>query len=117
MDRKLIQLALRQLIDNALKYSATASPLEIAAELEENRVLIMVRDHGPGIPAKYLDRIFDKFYRRSAGKQRIPGSGLGLHIAREIVRAHGGDLWASSELGQGSEFRMALPVAERGDEA
>ena len=117
VDRNLIQLALRQLIDNALKYSATASPLEIAAELEENRLLIMLRDRGPGIPAKYLDRIFDKFYRRGAGKQQIPGSGLGLHIAREIVRAHGGDLWANSEPGQGSEFRMALPVPERGDEA
>ncbi len=117
VDRKLIQLALRQLIDNALKYSATASPLEIATELEENRVLVMLRDRGPGIPAKYLDRIFDKFYRKSAGKRQIPGSGLGLHIAREIVRAHGGDLWANSEPGQGSEFRMALPVPEEGPEA
>ena len=113
VDRDLIQLALRQLIDNALKYSATGSPLEIAAELEEDRVLITLRDRGPGISAQYLDRIFDKFYRKSAGKQQIPGSGLGLHIAREIVRAHGGDLWADSEPGKGSEFRMALPAPEQ----
>ncbi|MDR3719457.1 MAG: DUF4118 domain-containing protein [Bryobacteraceae bacterium] len=117
VDRDLIQLALRQLIDNALKYSAPASALEIAALAEDNRVLITLRDRGPGIPAKYLERIFDKFYRKSAGKQQVPGSGMGLHIAREIVRAHGGDLLASSEPGQGSEFRMTLPVAEKEDEA
>jgi len=116
VDLDLIHLALRQLIDNALKYSAPASPLEIEAEAEEDRVLITLRDQGPGIPAKYLDRVFDKFYRKGAGKQQIPGSGLGLHIAREIVRAHGGDLWAKSEPGRGSEFRMTLPVRERGGE-
>ena len=117
VDRDLIQLALRQLIDNALKYSAPATPLEIEAEADENRVLITLRDRGPGIPAKYLDRVFDKFYRKGLGKQQIPGSGMGLHIAREIVRAHGGDLWASSQPGQGSEFHMTLPVQEKGDDA
>jgi signal transduction histidine kinase len=80
-------------------------------------VLITLRDRGPGIPAKYLERVFDKFYRKSAGKQQVPGSGMGLHIAREIVRAHGGDLLASSEPGQGSEFRMTLPAAEKENEA
>lgn len=117
VDPNLIQLALRQLIDNALKYSASASPLEVRAELEGNRVLIVLRDRGPGIPAQYLERIFDKFYRKVTGKQQIPGSGLGLHIAREIVRAHGGELWANSQPGQGSEFRLALPVPEQGNES
>ena len=117
VDCDLIQLALRQLIDNALKYSVPASPLEIAAEAKDDRVLITLRDRGPGIPAKYLDRVFDKFYRKGTGKQQIPGSGMGLHIAREIVRAHGGDLRASSEPGQGSEFHMTLPVQQKGDEA
>ena len=117
VDNDLIQLALRQLIDNALKYSAPGAPLEISAETEGNQVLLMLRDRGPGIPAKYLDRVFDKFYRKGQQKQQVPGSGLGLHIAREIVRAHGGDLWASSEPGQGSEFRMALPVLEENIEA
>jgi two-component system, OmpR family, sensor histidine kinase KdpD len=117
VDKDLIQLALRQLIDNALKYSAPASPLDLGAELEGNRVLILLRDRGPGIPEKYLDRIFDKFYRKEPAKQRVPGSGLGLHIAREIVRAHGGDLWAKSEPGQGSEFCMALAAPRESDEA
>lgn len=110
VDRDLIQLALRQIIDNALKYSSPTSPLEISAKEEGDQVLIVLRDRGPGIPEKYLGRIFDKFYRKDAVKQHIPGSGLGLHIAREIVRAHGGDLWAKSEPGQGSEFCLALPA-------
>jgi two-component system sensor histidine kinase KdpD len=110
VDKDLIQLALRQLIDNALKYSAPASPLEISAQAEGDRVLILLRDHGPGIPQKYLERIFEKFYRKESVKQHIPGSGLGLPIAREIVRAHGGDLWAKSAPGYGSEFCMALPA-------
>ena len=117
VDRDLIELALRQIIDNALKYSAPASPLEISAEVDGDRVTILLRDRGPGIPEKYLDRIFEKFYRKDLVKQHIPGSGLGLHIAREIVRAHGGDLWARSEPGHGSEFCMALPAPQDGREA
>jgi two-component system sensor histidine kinase KdpD len=112
VDKDLIQLALRQLIDNALKYSAPVSPLEIAGEMDGGRVMILLRDRGPGIQPKYLDRIFEKFYRMDPGKQHIPGSGLGLHIAREIVRAHGGDLYAKSEPGQGSEFCMLLPALQ-----
>jgi len=117
VDRDLIQLALRQLIDNALKYSAPGAPLEILAEAEDKRILIVLRDRGPGIPERYLTRIFDKFYRRDAVKQHVPGSGLGLHIAREIVRAHGGDLWAKSQPGQGSEFCMSLPLPREGSAA
>jgi two-component system sensor histidine kinase KdpD len=117
VDEDLMQLALRQLIDNALKYSAPGSPLDLAAELEGDRVLILLRDRGPGIPEKYLERIFDKFYRKEPAKQHVPGSGLGLHIAREIVRAHGGDLWAKSEPGQGSEFCIALAAPREDGEA
>jgi len=117
VDRDLIQLALRQLIDNALKYSPTASPLELTAETRKDYVLIRLRDHGPGIPVKSIEMIFDKFYRKGSGRQQIPGSGLGLHIAREIVRAHGGDLWATSEPGQGAEFHLTLPVHNGSGEA
>jgi len=117
VDKDMIQLALRQLIDNALKYSAPDSPLEFSARAEGDRVLVVLRDRGPGIAEKSLSRIFDKFYRKDAAKQHIPGSGLGLHIAREIVRAHGGDLWATSEPGKGSEFYVALPVPRESSQA
>jgi two-component system sensor histidine kinase KdpD len=112
-DPELLSLALRQLIDNALKYSPPGSPIGIAADLEGDRVVIRVKDRGPGVPERERERIFDKFYRRgnAAGSRAgVPGTGLGLYIAREILRTHGGDLWIESEAGNGSEFCAGLPV-------
>lgn len=107
-DPELLSLALRQLIDNALKYSPPGSPVGIVADLEGDRLVIRVHDRGPGIPERERERIFDKFYRRSGAG--VPGTGLGLYIAREILRTHGGDLWIESEPGEGSEFCAALPL-------
>lgn len=109
-DRELLSLALRQLIDNALKYSPPKSPIDVTADLEGERVVIRVHDRGPGIPERERERIFEKFYRRGPVKDRLPGTGLGLYIAREILRTHGGDLWIEGEAGDGSEFCAALPV-------
>jgi two-component system, OmpR family, sensor histidine kinase KdpD len=109
-DRELIEIALRQLIDNALKYSPAASSVEVAAELAVEQVVISVTDHGSGIPEDEQDRIFEKFYRVEASRHRIPGAGLGLVIAREIIRTNGGDIWVESKLGAGSIFRFSLPV-------
>lgn len=111
-DADLISLALRQLIDNGLKYSLPASPIDITADAEGDRVMIRVRDRGPGIPERERERVFDKFYRRDTAKDRVPGSGLGLSIAREIIRAHGGDLWVESAPGSGSQFCLAIPARE-----
>jgi two-component system sensor histidine kinase KdpD len=109
-DPDLASMALRQVIDNGLKYSLPATAIEVAADASANWVTIRVRDQGPGIPKPESERIFDRFYRRRAVKDRVPGSGLGLYIAREIVRAHGGDLWLESALGSGSEFCLMLPT-------
>ncbi len=112
-DPELLSLALRQLIDNALKYSPPGSPIGVVADLEGDRVVIRVHDRGPGIPERERERVFDKFYRRpsaSGSGAGVPGTGLGLYIAREILRTHGGDLWIESEPGEGSEFCAALPV-------
>jgi two-component system sensor histidine kinase VicK len=103
-------MALRQVIDNGLKYSLPATAIEVAADASADWVTIRVRDQGPGIPKPESERIFDRFYRRRVAKDRVPGSGLGLYIAREIIRAHGGDLWLESALGSGSEFCLMLPV-------
>ena len=111
-DPDLISLALRQLIDNSLKYSPPGSPIDITADTQEARVTIRVRDRGPGIPEWERERIFDKYYRRKIAKNPVPGTGLGLHIAREIIRAHGGDLWIEGEPGSGSEFCVTIPVHE-----
>jgi two-component system sensor histidine kinase KdpD len=114
VDSEMISLALRQLMDNALKYSPPGSPVEINAECVDQTVLIRIRDHGPGIPEKERERVFEKFYRRQAVKDRVPGTGLGLHIAREIIRAHGGDVKIEGE--GGSEFCITIPIQGTGRE-
>ncbi|HYL35800.1 MAG TPA: ATP-binding protein [Bryobacteraceae bacterium] len=110
VDRELIEVALRQLVDNALKYSPLESPVSLTAEAASGRVIVSVADHGPGIPESAQTRIFEKFYRAEASRQ-IPGAGLGLVIAREIVHAHGGEIWVESKPGEGSIFRFSLPSA------
>ena len=111
-DSELIALAVRQLIDNALKYSSPATPIDVTAGIEKDRMVIRVRDRGPGIPERERERIFDKFYRRVTSKVHVPGTGLGLYICREIVRAHSGDAWVEGAPGSGSEFCISLPVRE-----
>ena len=113
VDAELIQLAMRQLIDNALKYSPPSTPLVIAARGAENSVVLSVADRGPGIPEAEQSRIFDKFYRSFRNRHQITGTGMGLTIAREILRAHGGDVWVKSGSGHGSEFCLSLPVASQ----
>lgn len=117
-DRDLLILALRQLVDNGLKYSPPDKPLEVRTECCGEHVNIHVRDYGPGIPERDRDRVFEKFYRgdklfpRQITGSDAPGTGMGLYIAREIVRAHGGAIWVESAHGGGSDFCVALPVEE-----
>jgi len=108
VDPELISLALRQVIDNALKYSPPGSPVDVSTTRSNGTLEIRIADQGPGIPEKERDRVFEKFYRRQAVKERVPGTGLGLHIAREILRAHGGDVTISR--GPGSAFCITIPV-------
>jgi two-component system sensor histidine kinase KdpD len=118
-DQELVSLAVRQLIDNALKYSPPGSPIDVTAALKDDQVIIHVRDRGPGIPDRERERIFDKFYRPQNTKLHVPGTGLGLYIAREITRAHGGEVYVErgSGTGGGSDFCVALPVAHETEEA
>ncbi len=109
VDPEMITLTLRQVIDNALKYSPPSSHVLFKVETEPERVVIRVVDEGAGIPERDRERIFDKFYRRTVVRDKVPGSGLGLHIAREIARANGGDLWVEAGRQIGSEFCLALP--------
>ena len=110
VDADLIQLALRQLIDNALKYSLPTGSVAIAARPTRGGVAISVTDQGPGIPEEEQPKIFEKFYRGSSHRQ-VTGTGVGLTIAREVVRSHGGDISVKSAPGQGSEFSIWIPAA------
>jgi two-component system phosphate regulon sensor histidine kinase PhoR len=107
-----LRLALRNLVDNALKYSPVDSPVEIDWSRTEQGVAISVRDHGIGIPSQEHQSIFRKFVRgRAAIEGRIPGTGLGLAMVEQIVTSHGGRIKVESQSGRGSTFCMILPSA------
>lgn len=110
-DRHLLALALRQLLDNAIKYSPPTSTIEIAADGESGPVRIAVRNSGPGIPPRECERLFERFYRGSLA-HRIPGTGLGLTIVRQIAEAHGGTATVTSSAERGTEFTLSLPPGE-----
>jgi two-component system, OmpR family, sensor histidine kinase KdpD len=113
-DRDLLRIVLRQLLDNALKYSPAGEPIGMRARQEGGHLVFRVEDHGPGIPENESGRIFERFYRSSAAKQSVPGAGLGLAIAKDIVEAHEGRVWVErlSQGQGGSVFCVAIPLAE-----
>jgi signal transduction histidine kinase len=114
-DREALTVALRNLIDNAMKYSPESSPVTVSLECSEGLAGVSVTDRGAGIPKQEQQQIFRKFVRgTSARSLNIKGTGIGLALASSIVHAHGGRLELKSEPGKGSRFTIWLPVqAER----
>jgi signal transduction histidine kinase len=110
-DRRLIKLAIKQLLENALKYSSFSSAVSILAFHAMDTVGLEITDYGRGIPAEEQARIFQRFYRSPEIQNQIPGSGLGLSIAYRIMQAHGGDLTVRSQTGE-TTFRLTLPSNE-----
>jgi two-component system, OmpR family, sensor histidine kinase KdpD len=110
LDKSLIRLALKQLVDNALKYSFPGTPIKIRVSQENGSVTLAVTDEGKGISSQDQSRIFERFYR-SPSVKNIPGSGLGLSIAQSIMHAHGGYLTVTSCPGE-TTFRLILPVVK-----
>jgi two-component system, OmpR family, sensor histidine kinase KdpD len=108
LDYVLMVHVLSNIIDNALKYSPSGSPIEISAELEDDQVALEVADHGIGIPEEDLTRIFDKFYRVRR-PESVNGTGLGLAICKGIVDVHGGHISARNRPGGGAILRIAFP--------
>jgi two-component system sensor histidine kinase KdpD len=111
-DGQLLGLVVRHLLDNALKYSPPGTPIELTAETKGERVVVKVSDRGPGVAEKDRNRVFDKFFRARHHKDKMPGSGMGLAIAREVVQAHKGEIWVEPRPGGGAVFSISLPVAE-----
>jgi len=100
------------LVENALRYGKAGKRIVVGARLLESEVEFTVQDFGPGIASEHLNRIFERFYRIDKARSRESGgTGLGLAIVKHIVMAHGGRIWAESELGFGATFHFTLPLA------
>ncbi|MBK0378495.1 PAS domain S-box protein [Mucilaginibacter segetis] len=112
-DRDKMASVLTNLISNAVKYSPKGKLIEVSCEVNDRSVQISVRDQGMGIKPNDLPHVFDRYYRVSTTHtQHISGFGIGLYLSAEIIRHHGGDIWAESQSGAGSTFYFSLPLVE-----
>lgn len=113
-----LKTIIRNLLENALKYSPKDSPVIVGIKNEVNKVLIYVSDKGPGIPKEVQERIFERFYRIEKDRSRTKdkelsssgGTGLGLSIVKHLIERAGGAVWVESEEGHGATFKFTLPL-------
>lgn len=112
LDSVRMKLVVRNLLDNALKYQGdSAEPVSLTTTLENDKICLRIKDHGPGIPAKHLSHLTEPFYRTDSSRQRKTGGfGLGLYLVKLIVEAHAGELVISSNVGVGTTVEVFLPA-------
>lgn len=108
-DPVLLETALSNLLDNAIKYSSVGSGIELRAEIDANVLVVTVSDRGPGIPENERHTVFEKFYR-SPQSATVRGTGLGLHIVRQVAELHFGSVCVAPREGGGSVFTLRLPI-------
>ncbi len=110
-DPNRIAQVLRNLLDNALKYSPQGGLVVVRGEVGEDEVVISVADQGVGLAPEHLNQLFDRYFRAQSGLSlNVGGTGLGLPIAHTIVESHKGRIWAESQLRQGSTFYFTIPL-------
>jgi two-component system sensor histidine kinase SenX3 len=113
VDEEAFRRALRNLLDNAMKYSPVCRTVWVSGTVEDHRVLISVRDQGMGIGADEQQAIFQKFVRGNAAKKAgIKGTSIGLAMVQQLTEAMGGEIRLQSEIGVGTTFTLVLPLAE-----
>ncbi|MDQ3707284.1 MAG: PAS domain-containing sensor histidine kinase [Chloroflexota bacterium] len=111
-DRERIGQVLVNLLENALKYSPGGGDIAVNITREQDRAVVSVSDRGIGIPAEEIAHLFQRYYRApNASSRNYGGLGLGLYISQQIVRQHGGSIWAQSQVGEGSTFFFSLPLS------
>jgi len=108
-DRGLIIALLTQFVDNAAKYGDIGSVVTIHAAEHATEVILSVHSFGPVIPAADIDRVFDRFFRSSVSENKVPGTGIGLSVAKRSAQAHGGHVWATSSADKGTAFYASIP--------
>lgn len=111
VDPDRMQIALANLVDNAIKYTPERGKVRVSAGVHAGSVYIKVADNGVGIQPEDLPRVFERFYRSEAHRPTNSGSGLGLSIARKVIRLHGGEITVSSQPGNGTSFVVTLPLS------
>jgi signal transduction histidine kinase len=112
VDPRRTRQVLRNLVENAVKYSPEGGPITITAQVQAESVQVSVADQGLGLDPEHLDRVFQRFYQvDSASTRKVGGSGLGLSICKAIIEAQDGEIWVSSQEGKGSTFYFTLPLA------
>jgi PAS domain S-box-containing protein len=112
VDIEKISLAIQNLLENAIRYNKEGGEIEIVLKEKEKKIEFSIRDTGIGIPKDQQNRVFTKFFRApNAMRMDTEGSGLGLFITKNIIKAHGGEIWFESEEGKGTTFYFTLPVA------
>ena len=110
-DVRCMEQVLRNLVENAVKYSPGGGEITITGETSENEILVCVRDNGTGIPPEHRDKVFERFYRVDSALTRgASGSGLGLSISKGHIEAHGGKIWLDNTVSNGSKFCFSLPL-------
>ncbi|MDR6782793.1 PAS domain S-box-containing protein [Pedobacter africanus] len=109
-DAQRIEQVVINLLSNAIKYSPLANRVEVTLRYEAEKVVVSVKDFGPGIPKDKLKSIFTRFYRVDESAPNISGLGIGLYLANEIITRHSGEIWGESEVGKGSTFYFTIPV-------
>jgi len=110
VDAHRIGQVVSNLIGNAIKFTPQEGAIRVSACQRDHQIVVSVTDTGPGIPQEHLQKIFDRFWQAPGTKYK--GSGLGLSIAKGIVQAHGGAIWAESQSGKGSSFFFTLPLGD-----
>jgi len=113
LDPRLTAAAVSHLLENAAQYSPAGAPIDLFVDVNADGLLVRVRDHGPGIPRVDLPHVFERFYRGEHAKGRTAGTGMGLSIARGLLAAERGRIWAENALDGGAEFTIKVSAARR----
>jgi len=110
LDEVQLDQVLSNLVENAVKYAPPGTEIGLRVHRDESNLIVEVSDRGPGIPSEELTRLFTPFHRIAGAGTRQPGSGVGLAVARGLVEAHGGRIWANNRIDGGSRFIFTLPL-------